>query len=166
MAIKYPLLQVLDVKIRRVEEAERVVQQKRDALAKEQEKLAQREKEKEKVQKHHDAKLSQMREEMDRGTTSPKIQQMKAYIKVVKENVKIEEKKVKEQKEQVELAEKQLQMALHDLKLKRIEVDKLKMHKKDWEKEIRREEEIKEENEFNEQGAVIFSIRKKQRGNV
>lgn len=159
--IVYPLKQVLEVKKRRVEDQEKVVIEKRHAVEKEKEKLKQREEEREKVKKHHDAKLQQLRDILDQGTTSDKIQQMKDYIKVVKENLKLEDKKVKEQKDQVELAEKNLQIALHELAQKRMEVDKLEMHKKDWTAGIKRELEIKEEDEFNEQGSVIYTMKKK-----
>src|ERR1700722_13296440 len=115
----YPLAQVLDVKRKRVEDAERFVQEKEKALAKEKEILAQKEADRDKVQRHHDAKLKQMRDEMDQGTTSPKIQQMKVYLKVVKERLAVEEKKVKDQKQQVETAEKNLEAAKEVLRVKR-----------------------------------------------
>lgn len=152
----YPLKQVLEIKIRRVEDQEKVVQEKRETLAKEQEKLKQREAERDKVLNHYNDKLNQMRAEMDAGTTSPKIQQMKAYIKVVKERLKAEEKKVKDQKDQVQLAEKNLQQALDDLKAKRLEVDKLKSHRVDWEKAMRKELEVIEGREQDELGNTIF----------
>ena len=101
----YPLGQVIEVKKRRVEDAEKVVLEKRKALEVEEEKLKKREEERDHVRDHHNAKLKQMREEMDHDTTSPKIQQMKAYHKVVKEKLKLEEKKVQDQKEQVRIAE-------------------------------------------------------------
>ena len=159
--ITYPLKQVLEVKIRRVEDQEKVVMEKRRLLELEELKLKQRKEEREKVKKHYDAKLKQLRDELDHGTTTDKIQQMKAYIKVVKENLKAEDKKVKEQKEQVELADKNLKVAIQELAQKRLEVDKLEMHKKDWLHELKLELAIKEEAEFNEQGAVIYSIQKK-----
>ena len=160
--IVYPLKQVLEVKIKRVEDQEKVVIEKKRLLALEQDKLKQREAEREKVKKHHDSKLKQLRDTMDQGTMSDKIQQMKAYIKVVKENLKLEDKKVKEQKEQVELADKNVQIALSELAQKRLEVDKLEMHKKDYTLEIKKELAIKEEGEFTEQGSVIYSMRKKK----
>lgn len=152
----YPLKQVLEIKVRRVEDQEKVVKEKKEILAKEQEKLAQREAERDKVLKHYNDKLNQMRKEMDEGTTSPKIQQMRAYIKVVKERLKAEEKKVKDQKDQVALAEKNLQQAQDDLKAKRLEVDKLQSHRVDWEKTMRKELEVIEGREQDELGNTIF----------
>ena len=163
MPLIYPLKQVLEVKKKRVEDAEKVVIERRLAVEREEEKLKQRESERDKVKDHHKAKLTQLREELDRGTTSDKIQQMKAYIKVVQENLKNEEKKVKEQKEQVEIAKQNLEIAIKDLAFRRLEVDKIELHKKDWLKTLMKEMEIKEENEFNEQGSVIYSMQQKEK---
>lgn len=159
----YPLKQVIDVKKRRVEAAEKVVNEKRQELEQEEEKLKKREQERDQVRNHHNAKLKQMRDEMDHGTTSPKIQQMKAYLKVVKDKLKTEEKKVQDQKEQVKIAEQNLQQAKDDLKRKRLEVDKLLTHKGDWEKEMQKEEDIIEGREQDEVGTMVFmSNRRKQ----
>lgn len=157
----YPLKQILEIKRRRVENAERVVLEKRDLLKQEEEKLKQKEHERDKVLNHHNDKLNQMREEMDHETTSPKIQQMKAYLKVVKERLKSEEKKVSDQKEQVKIAEKNLEDAILFLKLKRQEVDKILTHRQDWEKEMRKEEEILEGREQDEIGSVSYMMHKR-----
>lgn len=159
--IVYPLQQVLQVKERRVEEAERVVVEKIAALRKEEEILAKKEEEREAVRKHMQDKLDQMRNEMDQGTTSPKIQQMKAYLKVVQEKLKVEDKKVADQKEQVKIAEKNLEIAKEDLRRKRQEVDKLVTHRKDWMLEMKKEEEIIEGREQDELGSVTFLMHQK-----
>jgi len=153
----YPLKQVLEIKQKRVDEAEKVVKEKQLALEKEQQTLAQKEAERDKVKAHHDAKLKQMRDEMDQGTTSPKILQMKAYLKVVKERIAIEEKKVKDQKVQVQTAEKNLEIAKNEVKIKRQEVDKLITHRKDWTKEVIKEMEVIEAREQDEIGSIIFT---------
>jgi flagellar biosynthesis chaperone FliJ len=155
--IVYPLKQVLEVKKKRVEDAEKVVVEKRNALEKEKEKLKQREADRDKAIHHHYAKLTQLRSALDEGTTSDKILQMKDYLKIAKEKVKAEEKKVKEQQDQVEKAAKDLQMAELELRMKRQEVDKLETHKKDWLKQMRKEEEIVEGREQDELGTIIFS---------
>lgn len=160
--IIYPLKQVLEVKQKRVEEAEKAVKEKLAALEKEKEKLAQREADRDKAIKHHTAKLMQLRSELDQGTTSDKILQMKAYLKVAKERVKIEEKKVKEQQDQVDIAAKNLQNAQNELRLRRQEVDKLETHRKDWFKQVRREEEVIEGREQDEIGTIIFSAKQRQ----
>jgi flagellar biosynthesis chaperone FliJ len=161
--VVYPLKQIIEVKQRRVEDAEKVVREKQLALTKEQQKLAEREAERDKVKNHKKEKLNQLRETMDQGTTSPKIQQMKVYLKVVDEKLKVEEKKVKDQKEQVATAEKNLEQAKLDLHRKRQEVEKLLIHKKDWEKEMRRELEIIEGREQDELGSIIHIVQQRRR---
>jgi hypothetical protein len=161
--VVYPLKQIIEVKQRRVEDAEKVVKEKQLVLIKEQQKLEEREAERDKVKAHKKAKLDQLRETMDQGTTSPKIQQMKVYLKLVDEKLKIEEKKVKDQKEQVVLAEKNLEQAKLDLQRKRQEVDKLLTHRKDWEKEMRKELEIIEGREQDELGSIIHTAQQRKR---
>ncbi|CDR32945.1 type III secretion T3S chaperone [Criblamydia sequanensis] len=152
----YPLIQVVEVKKRRVENQEKVVKLKQDALDQELKRLKEREAERDKVLNHYNDKLEQLRAEFDHGTTSEKIIQMKVYLKEVKERLKVEEKKVKEQKEQVEVARKDLEQAQKELKKRRLDVDKLNTHREDWEKEMMKEIEIKEAVELDEMGTVIF----------
>lgn len=155
----YPLKEIIDVKQRRVDEAEKIVRDKLTALELEQKKLAEREKERDTVKEHKAEKLRQLREILDAGTTSPKIQQMKTYLKVVDEKLKIEEKKVVDQKENVKKAEKVLAEAKEDLRRKRQEVDKLLMHRKDWEKQAKREQELVEGREQDELGSMIHTMK-------
>lgn len=159
----YPLKQILEVKERRVSEAEKVVKEKADALEKEQKVLQQKEAERDKVKRHYEDKLKQMRETLDAGMTSPEIQQMKAYSKVVKEKLVGEEKKVKDQQKNVETAEKNLEVAKADLKEKRQQVDKFLAHKKDWTKETRKENERVEGIEQDELGTVIYTARQQKK---
>ena len=157
-AITYPLKQVLEVKQKRVQDAEKAVQEKKEALRKEEEKLEQRKAERDKVKTHKDDKLKQLRDTMDHETTSPKIQQMKVYLKIVDEKLLVEEKKVKDQQGLVNTAIKNLEQAREELRKKRQEVDKLVNHQKDWEKEMRKELEIIEGREQDELGSVIFML--------
>ena len=155
----YPLKQVLAVKQRRVEDAEKVVKEKILALEKEKQILIEKEEGLKKAKKHYNDKLTQLRTELDQGTTSPKIQQMKIYLKVTKEAVSVEEKKVTDQKKQVEIAEKNVITAKDILKQKRIEVDKLHNHEIDWNKEMNKELQIIEGREQDELGSMIYIAR-------
>jgi putative cell wall-binding protein len=160
--IVYPLKQIIEVKQKRVEDAEKVVKEKQLALEKEQKKLAEREAERDKVKVHKKEKLQQLRDTMDKGTTSPKIQQMKVYLKIVDEKLKVEEKKVKDQKEQVSIAEKNLAQAKLDLQHRRLELDKILVHQKDWEKEKHKELELIEGREQDELGSIIYSLHQRK----
>jgi flagellar biosynthesis chaperone FliJ len=160
---KYPLMQVLEVKQKRVEDAEILVREKQQVVDTEREKLKKLEEERDKVKKHKQDKIKQLRVEMDHGTTSAKIQQMKAYMKVVDERLLIEERKVKDQQVRVKQVEKELEEAKQQLFIKRQEVEKLQIHRKDWEKEQKKEEEIIESREQDELGQVIHGIRQKRK---
>jgi flagellar biosynthesis chaperone FliJ len=152
----YPLIEVLEVKKRRVEKQEKVVNQKREVLEREQKKLEEVEAARDKVRKHRNDKLQQLRDELDGGTTSDKVEQMKFYLDDVKEKLVIEDKKVEEQKEQVEVAEKDLEAAQEELRRRRVDVDKIKTHRVDWEKGMRKEMQIIEGREEDELGQIIF----------
>ncbi|MCP5469557.1 MAG: type III secretion T3S chaperone [Chlamydiales bacterium] len=161
---KYPLEQVLRVKRDRVEKAEKFVEEKKRALAIEEEKLQKVTAERDAVKQHHDAKLAQLRQALDEGTTSDEVLQMKAYLKVVKEKLAKEEEKVEKQKEQVKAAEKALEAAKEELKKKRMEEEKIKVHREEWEKEMKREEAIQEAKDQDELGQLMHeSQRRKKR---
>lgn len=162
--LTYPLEQIIKVKERRVEEQEKVVKLKEELLKKEKEKLAEREADRDKAKKHVAEKLFQLRSELDHGTTTDKIQQMKAYLNVAKEKLVIEEKKVKDQQVQVDQAQQALQKEIDLLKLKRQEVDKLKTHKKDWVALAKKELEIIEGREQDELGAITHATHQRKAG--
>ena len=152
----YPLAEVLEVKNRRVEVAELVVKEKKHLLEIEEEKLLQREAERDKVKKHYKTKMNQLRKELDEGTTSDKIIQIKIYLKVVQERLAAEEKKVKDQKVQVELAQKNLEIAKAQLKDREKERDKIITHRKEWTKETIKEMQVIETRAEDELGSIMF----------
>jgi hypothetical protein len=152
----YPLGEVLEVKNRRVETAEAVLKEKKRLLEIEQKKLQEREAARDKVKEHLKAKIGQLRQEIDQGTTSDKIDRAKLYIKVVQEKLAEEEKKVQEQKKQVELAEKNVEVAKLQLKEKEKERDKIIEHRKEWTKETVKELEVMETRAEDELGSIMF----------
>jgi flagellar biosynthesis chaperone FliJ len=164
MKIKYPLEQVLAVKRERVEKAEKVVEEKKRALQIEEEKLKKIEEERDRVLNHHNDKLAQLRHALDTGTTSDEVLQMKAYLKVVKERLAKEEAKVKTQKEQVRVAERNLEDARRDLKKKRIEEEKISLHKEQWIKEMKLEHAKQEAKEQDEIGQVLYESQRRKKG--
>jgi flagellar biosynthesis chaperone FliJ len=154
--LAYPLEEVLGIKRRRVEEAEKEVELKKQELQKQQEILAKKEAERDKVLNHRNDKLAQLRKTMDSECYTREIEQARAYLKIVKKRLAEEEKKVEEQKEQVNIAEKNLELAKLELAKRRKEVDKLVEHKTEWTKEARKELEIEEGRELDEMGSMIF----------
>lgn len=133
---------------------------KKILLQKEEDKLTKLEKERNEVKSHREAKLAQLRETLDEGSTTTKIQQMKYYLKVVDEELKGKENKVNEQKKHVDAAQKQVETARQDLLKKQQDVEKLLMHRKEWEKEIRALEQQQEAIETDEMGSGMFIRRK------
>jgi flagellar biosynthesis chaperone FliJ len=159
----YPLKQIVEVKKKRVEEAERVVMEKKLALEKEQKKLAEVEAARDVVLRHYQEKLTQLREVLDAGTNSTTIKQMKDYLKIVKDKLEKEQVKVKEQQKNVDAALKNLEAAQKVLKEKRQEADKLDIHQEQWTKEAKTEMRKEEEKQQDEVGTTIFLSQKKKR---
>lgn len=159
---EYPLEQLVLIKQKNLEEAEKILAEKKALLAKEVEKLRGLEKERDKVKEHKDNKLKQLRDELDAGSTSDKIQQMKQYLKVVQEQLKQRETKVAEQLKVVDAAEKQLEIARQNRIKKEQEVEKMSIHRSEWEKEQNVIEERKQAGEMDEMGTAMHILRKKE----
>lgn len=158
-SLNYPLEQIAIIKQKKLDEAEKALREKKKALEREQEKLAAVEKERDEVKDHRFAKLTQLREKMDEGAPSDKIQQMRNYLKVVDEKLKSKEIRVKEQQKHVETAKQQVEAARNDLIKKQQDVEKMQMHRKEWEKEMHTLAEQKEAVETDEMGAVLHQRR-------
>jgi chromosome segregation ATPase len=158
----YPLKQVLEVKIRREDDARKLVDERKRALEREQQKLNQLVEARDKVRKHYDDKLAQLRQELDQTTTTEKIQQAKAYLKIVQANLEKEDKKVADQKAVVTTAMKALDDAKAALKQRQQEVEKIKLHRTEWQKEAQREHEKKIEAEQDEIGQILHQSRQLQ----
>ncbi|AAX50948.1 type III secretion system protein CdsO [Chlamydia trachomatis] len=160
--VRYPLEPVLSIKKDRVDRAEKVVKEKRRLLELEQEKLRERESERDKVKNHYMQKIRQLREQLDDGTTSDAILKMKAYIKVVAIQLSEEEEKVNEQKENVLAAAKELERAEVELTKRRKEEEKTRLHKEEWMKEALKEEARQEEKEQDEMGQLLHQLHKQK----
>jgi len=158
--LKYPLEQLMTIKKNRYDQAVKMLEEKKALLIQEQERLKEEEARRDKVLKHKNDKLTQMREEMDQGTTSDKIKQMKRYLEVVDEDMTKAQKKVDDQTQKVEVAENQVEAARAELFAREKDLEKLKTHKKEWEKEVKYWSEKKEASAQDELGASTFVQRK------
>jgi len=158
----YPLEQIALIKQKRLEEAEKILKQKKEALEEEERKLVEAKKKLEEVKKHKTEKLNRYMEETDQGTTSDKIAVHERYIKeIVEEELKVERKRVEVQKKAVEKAAQELEIARIDRLKKNQDVEKMRLHKKEWEKEVKVEQERVEGIETDELGSNIHSLRKR-----
>ncbi len=160
---KYPLEQLVAIKQKRQEEAEKVLAEKKSILAQEQQKLTTLEKKRDEVKEHYKAKLDQFREKLDAGTGTDKIQQMKQYLKLVAEDLKVEEQKVQAQMKVVASANTQVELARQDLFKKQKDVEKLKIHYKEWKHEEYRISEQKEGVASDEMGSAMHTVKKAEK---
>ena len=159
----YPLEQIVLIKQKKADEAEKVLAEKKALWIKEQEKLLAMEKERDLVKEHRLSKLNQLREQMDEGAPSTKIQQMRSYLKVVDEKLKVHEGRVLTQKKATAAAEAAVDTARQELLQRQHDVEKMRMHKQEWEKEQYAIELQKENLESDEMGAMLHHRRKKKR---
>ena len=162
----YPLEQVAVIKQKKLEEAEKVLKDKKEALTKEEDRLKQVEKERDKVKDHRVAKLTQLREKLYAGTSTDKIQQMKYYLKVVDEKLKVKELKVKDHQKLVDAAKNQVEIARQDYLKKQQDVEKLRLHREEWEKEMKLILIQKEAIEGDEMGSVMHTRKKSSHGKM
>ncbi|MBI5346230.1 MAG: type III secretion T3S chaperone [Chlamydiae bacterium] len=158
----YPLAQLMKIKDKRFEQALKIVEEKTAILKREEQVLFKLEDEKNQVLKHKDEKLAQLREALDSGESTDKIRQMKTYLDVVKEKLKEKEKKVNDQKKNVIEAQNQLDIAKKNLLARKKDVEKLQIHKKEWEKEFKFWANKQEEIEQDELGSIRHVIKKKE----
>jgi flagellar biosynthesis chaperone FliJ len=160
--LSYPLEQLMTIKKNRFDQAVKTLEEKKNLLEKAYEKLYELTQERDKVLEHKVAKLTQLRNFLDEGTTTDKIQQMKAYLKTVEEKLAEKEKKVVDQQKQVDLAQKQVDLATDELFQRKKDLEKLEIHKQEWEKEVKYWTEQKEAVEHDEQGSSTHLLRKKE----
>lgn len=158
--VNYPLEQLLSIKKNRYDQAIVHLEKMKEQLQVEEQKLVEVEKKRDEVQEHRQAKLTQLRDELDGGTTAPKIEQMKGYLKVVEAKLQEEEAKVKRQQGAVDKAKISVAEAKKDVLLKEKDVEKLKIHKKEWEKELLQWTKKEEEKEHDELGSSAHTAKK------
>ena len=137
MKEKYPLEQIVLIKQRRLDEAERFLKAKKEELENEKTKQKTLEEERDKTSNHRDDKIQQLREKLDQGTTTDKIEIMRDYIKVVEEELKQKEVKVQNQIKEVDKAKERVEEARKDMIKKQHDVEKLNTHRKEWTKEMK-----------------------------
>lgn len=160
--LNYPLEQMIAIKKNRFDAAVKTLEEKKTILEKAYEKLYDLTQERDQVFQHKIAKLEQLRHELDTGTTTDVIQRSKIYLKIVDEKLAEKEKKVVDQQKQVDAAQKQVDIATDDLFQKKKDLEKLEIHKKEWEKEMGYWVQQKEGVEQDEQGSSTHFRHKRE----
>jgi len=162
--MNYPLEQLLEIKEKRVEDAERILHEKKEALAREEKKLEECIEREKQAKNTYDEQLETFYNDFEGGTQSHKIKQRKEHLKTLLEQVKIEKEKTEKQREVVKEAEVAKDEAKAVLDQRRIDLDKIEEHKKAWVKADLEEKERLHIIEHDELGAMIHSRRKKRPG--
>lgn len=160
---KYPLEQLQLIKKRRLDEAEKLLKKRKEELIQEQKRLKEVEEERNKTKRHKQDKLNQLRESMDAGEGATKIDMAKKYLELVDLELEKKEKAVKDQVVRVEAAEKAVEVARQDMIKKQHDVEKLKEHKSEWKKEMKTEEQHKENIVSDELGTAMHNLKKRKK---
>jgi flagellar biosynthesis chaperone FliJ len=155
----YPLEQVARIKQKRLDEAQRLLKQRKEELEEQERLLKKAEDERDVKKRHHKAKLQQLREAMDAGEGSVKIEGMKAYLKVVQAELKAKEKVVEEQREKVQEAEKLVEEARAEMIKREHDVEKLREHRKEWDA-LQLKERLAEEAEIGDEIGTVRHVRR------
>ncbi len=161
---KYPLQQLMEIKLRRLEEAERELTKRKEELEEEEKKLEAAKKALQEVLDHKAEKMEQMRAEMDKGTTTDKIEQMKKYLDTVEDKRKVKDDAMKKQQLEVEKAETAVEEARQNVFRKQADVEKLKMHRKEWDAEQLYLEKQEDAKQTEETGTAMHVRKKKKKG--
>ncbi len=156
------LQQLIVIRKNQFDQAVKILEEKKSLLLKAQQKLEELSKERDVVLKHKMDKLTQLRETLDEGTTSDKIQQMKGYLKIVDEKLLEKEKKVKEQQKAVDLAQKQVEVATQEMYQAQKDLEKIEIGKAEVEKEYAHLLLQKETTEQDEQGSITHTTKKRE----
>ncbi len=156
----YPLEQLAHIKKKKLEEAERELNEKKEALNKEFEQLKKVEHVRDEALELKETKLQQLRDEMDRASRTDILQRMKSYLKLVDEDLDMKEGKVKEQQKKVDAAKKAMEEARALFFQRQKDVEKLKLHRKEWEEQMRMAMARGEEAVTDEIGSAMHIIKK------
>lgn len=151
---KYPLEQLILIKERRLEEAEKKLKERKLLLQKEQDKLKKLEEDCQTTHDHMEDKVKQLDEEMNEGTHSDKIDIASKYIKVVQDQLTQKKKKVLDQDKVVKTATQNVELARVEMIKKQQDVEKLNIHKAEWKKGVMKELDHKEALEGDEIGSA------------
>lgn len=159
----YPLQQLYEIKLKRLDAARKVLKDKEFALEEEKKKKKKLEDERDEAKQHHVEKLMQIRQALDEGLPSNKIQQMKQYLKIAQEEVVVRQRKVDEQQKKVDQAQVAVDEARKEVRKRETDIEKLDLHKVEWNKEIKVLEEHAETILNDDMGTIIHTSKKRKK---
>ncbi len=160
---KYPLEEIITIKGKRLEEAEKMLKHQKEILDEENKKLKECKKKLEDVKKRKIEKVKKHLDLLEKGTTSKEIAIHERYLKqVISEELQVEMKKVNNQEKIVKQSEENVVKARKEYLQKNQDVEKLNLHRKEWDREIEKQEILDESNEGEELNINIHSRKRRQ----
>lgn len=159
----YPLQQLYEIKLKRLDLARKALKDKEHALEEENKKKKKLENERDEAKQHHAEKLAQIRQGLDEGLPSNKITQMRQYLKITQEEVVVRQRKVDEQQKKVDQAQAAVEEARKEVRKREMDIEKLDLHKIEWKKEVKILEEHAATLLNDEIGTVIHTAKKKKK---
>ena len=160
---KYPLIELAEIKKKRLQEAEKLLKSAREERDTQEKKCEALRLEYEKIESHKVDKITQLREILDTGTTTDKIDAMKLYLKSVEVKLLEKNKAYSAQKKVLETAEKKYQDAKEYVFTCHKAVEKFSIHKSDWMKELRKIEAVEAAKTLDELGSIIYTAKGRNR---
>jgi flagellar export protein FliJ len=154
---QYRLKTLLGLREKEKTRTERVLGECMAALKKEEDRLTEMEEELERMVARREAKRREYAEKQMRGDMSA--QAMVAgnvYIERMKELEDVQQDAINGQKQVVTQREEEVEAARETLKVATQELKALEKHREKWEKQVKREQQLKEEDELDELAQTIF----------
>jgi flagellar biosynthesis chaperone FliJ len=161
--VEYPLEQLQQIKQNQFDQAVKRLEEAKERLHKAEEALQKAISERDEVVQLKEAKLEQLRETIDAGTTAPKIREMKDFLKiVVQEKLQAKQAIVDTRQKEVDDAARAVRKATDEMMQKKKDLEKLGLHRQEWTKAQKKEEERDAGHEQDEQGSISFTRRQKE----
>ena len=159
----YPLEEICIVKKERKNRAARVVQEKQKILETCKNQLEEAETQYIKCVEYKNQRLQEQTYLLETGQlTSAYFKQMRSFVDILDQDIMMAYRLVEEHKAKVKNAENDVATAKEKLKMREIEVDKIKEHKKEWVKEEKERVDEIIENNINEIGSLMVEVKKLQ----
>lgn len=157
---KYRLQIVLDQKEEARDQAATVLQEKKENLKKEQEKADEIRRNLEATKARREKEYLEMTQgSLKGGIEVDDAQRRLNFIKSLDAKEKRLQEDLSVQIKRVKKAEQEVEIALQDLIQASRELQVMQRHKENWEKEVKRRQEEKDQNEMNEIGNVMYNAK-------
>lgn len=156
MSKKYPLHQLDVIKKKRLDQAERALREKKEEERVAQEKHDKAKSDRDKALEARDNKLNLLREKMDEGAPSAKIETIRVYLKIVDETFQQKHQIYETFAERLRVAQEATEQARQEVIKKQKDQEKMKEHRKQWDKELKVLEEQEEAKLTDDIGTVRF----------